>query len=88
MFNDFVRLAFGRIEQEPSSDAPIVLDGLEEFLFLFFAHAREFANLSFAREFGHSLNIAYLIGAPDQRDSFRSQPLYLQAVRAWMAGTS
>ena len=48
MLDDFLGLAFGGVEQKAAGDAAIVLDGLEQLLFLLLAHAGKFANLSFA----------------------------------------
>src|SRR5581483_9279033 len=45
------------------------------FLFLLLAHARQFLQLALARQFLHSRQIADLVRAPDQRNSFRSQAL-------------
>ena len=76
----FSACSFGSVEQEAAGDAAIVLDGLEQFLFLLLAHAREFANLSFLGQLGHALDVAHLIGAPDQSDGLRAQALDLEQV--------
>ncbi len=81
MVDDLLGFAFGGVQQEASGDAAIVFDGLEQFLFVLFTHARQFANLAFARQFLHAFDIAYLIGAPDQGDGLRPQALNLEQVQ-------
>jgi hypothetical protein len=48
---------------------------------VFFAHARQFADLAFAGEFFYAINVTDLVGAPDERNRFRSQPLDLQQLK-------
>ena len=48
MIGDFFGFILRHIEKKPASDSPIVLDGLEQFLFLLFSHARQDLNLAFA----------------------------------------
>ena len=80
MLDDFVGLPFGGVEQKAAGDAAIILDGLEQLLFLLFAHAGKLANLSFFGQLLHAFEIAYLIGAPDESDRLRSQALDLEQV--------
>ena len=80
MLDDFFGLLFGRVEQEASGDAAVVFDGLEQLLFLLLSHAGKLANFSFAGQFGHALEIAYVIGAPDQGDGLGAQALDLEQV--------
>ena len=68
----------GGVEQETAADAAIVFDGFQQLLLVLFAHARQFANLSFARQFFDSVEIADLVGAPDQRDRLRTEALNLE----------
>src|SRR5207249_1023403 len=60
------RFRFGGVDQESAADAAVVLDGLEQLLLVLFAHAREFTNLSLAGQFFDAIDIADLVGAPDQ----------------------
>ena len=78
IFDQFFREFFGRVEQESSGDAAVVFDGLEQFELVLFAHARQRANLAFARQLLHAFEIADLIGAPDQGNRFRTQALNLE----------
>ena len=76
----FCAWMFGGIEQKAAGDAAIVLDGLEQLLLLLLPHAGKFADFAFARQLVHALEIADVIGAPDQRDGLRSEALDLQQV--------
>ena len=69
MVDDLLGLSFAGVEQEASGDAAVVFDGLEQFLFLLLAHAGKFANLSFSRQLGYAVEIADVIGAPDEGDT-------------------
>ena len=75
------RRAVGFIQQKPPRDAAIILDCFEDFLLALLAHARQFAQLAVARQLFHSGEIAYLEGAPQQRDGLRSEPLNLQQLQ-------
>ncbi len=68
----------GGIDQESSADAAVVFDGLQEFLLVLFAHAREFADLAFAGELFYAVEVADLVGAPDQSDGFWAEALNFQ----------
>ena len=81
MLDEFIGLAFGFVEQKASGDAAVVLNGLEQLLFVLFAHARQFAKFAFAGELLHAIEIANLVGAPDQRDGLRSQALDLEQLQ-------
>ena len=80
MLDDLIGLALGGVQQKAAGDAAIVLDGLEQFLFLLFAHAGKFANLSFFGQLGHAIEIAHLIGAPDEGDGLGTQALDLEQI--------
>ena len=56
----------------------IVLDRLEDFLLLLFAHARQFAQLALARQLLDAFQVADLVRAPQQRDRLRAEALDLQ----------
>jgi hypothetical protein len=73
-----LRLGFGGVDQKPSGDAAVIFDGLQQFLFVLLAHARQFADLAFARKLFHAIDVADLIGAPDQCNRLRPQALNLQ----------
>ena len=78
--DDFLGFAFRDIEQEASGDAAVVFDGLQEFLFVLFAHAGQLANLSFTGQLGHAVEITNVVGAPDKGDGLWSQALDLEQV--------
>ena len=78
MRNQLLGQLLGRVEQKPSADAAIVFDRLQQLLFMLFAHARQFANLSFARQLFDAIEIADLVGAPDQGDRLRAEALNLE----------
>ena len=78
MLHQFFRQFFGRVEQESSRDAAIVFNRLKQLQFVLFAHARQRADLAFARQLLHALEVADLIGAPDQRNRLRPQTLNLE----------
>ena len=80
MIHDLLCLALGGIKQESASDAAIILDRLQQFLFLLFAHAGKFANLAFAGQPGDAFEIAHLIGTPNERDGLGAQALDLEQV--------
>ena len=71
----------GGIEREAAADAPVIFNRLEQFLLVFFAHARQFANLAFARQFFHAVDVANLVGAPDQRNRFWPEALNLEQLK-------
>ncbi len=48
---------------------------------MLFAHAWQVANFAFACEFLHAVEVADLIGAPDERDGFGSQSLNLEQLQ-------
>ncbi len=56
----------------------VIFDGLDQLEFVLLAHAGEFTNFSGARELLHSVHIGNLVGAPNQRNCFRSQTLDLE----------
>src|SRR5271155_1569217 len=81
VLGQFLGPLFGGVEQESSPDAAIVFDRLEQLQFVFFAHARQRADLAFARQFLHALQIADLVGTPDQGNRLWSQPLNLEELK-------
>ncbi len=68
----------GRVEQESAADAAIVFDGLQQLLFVLFAHARQFADFAFAGQLFDAIEIADLVGAPDQGDGLGPEALNLE----------
>ena len=74
---EFFRLGFGDIDQKPSGDSAIVFDGLQQFLLMLFAHARQFADLAFAGKLFHAIDVRDLIGVPNQRNRLRPETLDL-----------
>ena len=80
MVDDFLGLSFGGVEEKASGDAAIILDGLQQFLFVLFAHAREGANLAFLGQLFNALGIADVIGAPDEGDGLGAEALNLEQV--------
>ncbi len=74
---EFFGFGFGGVDEEAAADAAIVLDGFEQLGLVFFAHARQFANSSFARQLLDAFYVADFIGAPDEGDGLRSQALNL-----------
>ena len=81
MFGQLLRGAIGFVEQEAPGDAAVILNRLQDFLLALFAQARQFAQLAFARQLLHAGEIAYLEGAPQQRNGLRPQPLDLQQLQ-------
>ncbi len=51
------------------------------FCFVLLAHARQFANLTFAGEFFNAVYVADFVGAPDQRDCLWSETLNLEQLK-------
>ena len=72
---------FGGVDQEAAADAAVVFDGLEELGFVLLAHARQFANFSLARQFLDAIDVADLVGAPDQSDGLGAEALNLQQLQ-------
>ena len=81
MFDNLFCLAFGDVEQEAPRDPSIIFNGLEQFLFMFLAHARQNANLALTGEILHAFEIRNLIGTPDQGDGLRSESLHTQQLQ-------
>ena len=81
IIGEFFRLGLGNVDQESAGDAPEVFNGFQQFLFVLLAHARQFADLAFARQFFHAIDVADLVGAPDQRNGLRSKTLDLQQLQ-------
>ena len=77
VLDDLIGLLFGSVEQEAAGNAAIVLDGLEQFLFLLLAHAREFADLSLFGQPGHAIDIAHLIALQIRAMVFGPRPWIL-----------
>ena len=80
MIDNLLRFALGCVEQKASGNAAVIFDGFEQLGFVLFAHARQDANLSLARQFLNAFEIADLVCAPDQRDRFRPQALNFQQI--------
>ena len=78
ILGELLRFGFGGVDEKAARDAAVVFDGLQQLLFVLLAHARQFANLAFARKFFYAIDIADLIGAPDQGNRLRSEALDLQ----------
>ena len=78
---EFFGFGFGGVDQEAAADAAIVLDGLEQLGFVLLAHARQFADLSLARQLLDAVDVADFVGAPDQRDGLRPEALNLQQLQ-------
>jgi hypothetical protein len=76
-----VGLGLGGVDEKSSGDSAVVFDRLQQLLFVLLAHARQFADLAFARQLFHAIDVADLIGAPDQGDRLRSQTLDLQQLQ-------
>src|SRR5262249_18517966 len=81
VFSQLIGFGLRDIDKESSAYAPVVCNGLEQFGFMLLAHAGEFANLTLFGEFLHSIDIADLVRAPDQRDSLGTQSLDLQKLQ-------
>ena len=81
VFGELFGLGLGGIDEEAAADAAVVLDGLEQLGFVLLAHARQFADLAFARQFLDAIDVADLVGAPDERDGFRAEALNLQQLQ-------
>ena len=71
----------GRIDQKASANATIVLDRFQQFLFVLFAHARQGADFSLPCQLFHSLEVANLVGAPDEGNRLRAQSLNLEQLK-------
>ena len=69
------------VDEEAAADAAVVFDGLQQLGFVLLAHAGEFADFSFAREFLDAIDIADFVGAPDERDGLRAEALNLQQLQ-------
>ena len=80
MLDNFFRLLFGRVEEKASGDATVVFDGLEQLLLVFLPHTGKLAYFSLAREFGHTLQIAHVIGTPDEGNGLGAEALDLEQV--------
>ena len=78
MLHQFLGQFFGGVEQESSGDAAIVFDRLKQLYFMFFTHARQRADLALARQLLYALEVADLVGAPDQGNRLRPQTLNLE----------
>src|ERR1700674_1056059 len=78
MFHEFFGQLFGGVEQESSGDAAVVFNRFEQLQFVLLAHARQLADLAFARQLLHALQVAHLMGAPDQGNRLRPQTLNLE----------
>ncbi len=81
ILGQFASLLFGRVNQVAAPDAAVVLNGLQQFGFVLFAHAGQLANLSLAREFLDAVDVADFVGAPDECDGLRSEALNLQQLQ-------
>src|SRR5579864_1925968 len=78
---EFVALDLGCVDEEAAADATIVFDGFEEFGLVLLAHAGKFADFSFARKFLDTIDVAYLVGAPDQGDGLWAEALNLEQLQ-------
>src|SRR5208282_486902 len=78
VLHEFFRQFFGSVEQKSSGNAAIILNRFQQLRFLLFTHTRQRADLAFARQLLHALEIADLISAPDQGDGLRSESLNLE----------
>src|SRR5207245_10386938 len=76
-----LRSAIGFVEVEASGNAAIIFNAFEDLLLVLFAHARQSANLAFAREFLYASEVADLKCVPDQRDGLRPESLNLQQLQ-------
>ena len=81
MLDQLLRHLLGAIEQEPSADPAVILNRLQQLLFLLFAHAWQSADLALARQLFDPIDVAHLVRAPDQSNRFRAQPLDLQQLQ-------
>ena len=81
MGDQFVGELAGSVEQEAATDAAVILNRLQQFLLVLFAHAGQDANLAFARKFFDTFDVTNLVGAPDQGNGLGAEALNFQQVQ-------
>ena len=74
----FLGRLLGHLYQEASGAEPVGLDGLQDFPFQFFAHPRQLADVPFAAKLFDLVQGRGPVGAPNQRNALRPQPLNAQ----------
>jgi hypothetical protein len=81
VLDQLLRGAVGLVQQKAPGNPAVLLDGLEDLLFLFLAHARQLAQLAFARQLLHGGRVADLERVPDERYRLGAETLDLQQIQ-------